>query len=614
MLDDFSSESIIKQMEEKKEALKAVQDTAEQINTAKNELEKAEDELSAIDRGEKMALIDLGNVGPIRKFFSTFFKRGKYYEYQEKVKELSTKRQTAKTNINEAKRKLRDAEKEHDSAIRTNDNTKDASKVYEKTDKGLTITDISQGINDTVYVEELPSSQKVFVHCTDRFPASGEILGNFDGGKVLDYEMGYHGITKTVSSISNRHEVHLTQNNRVESTGDGRGNWDSVKFIVIDSYEGIEDDIESDSPSDSWTKGKSIKLSPKAVILVREDALDEISPEDRKNLNIVVYRGDPTKCLRNFLRENGYSIAKTDPNYSGHARSLRFLQERSEDLRNYAIHYVTNDPVLTQERPVIDESQIGAVADVYMWNNPDKIFFSDVPTTAGLIDLYMEKCGLNPEDREALVDVLNFVVLTGLKKTDDGKSYTFKSSEEILDEIKYYSGKISEMSSPQLSLASPELVLEVFRQRQKAQMEYSQSKAPSIESVQEMSTIELFDFKNQKAAEVVSNHCKEINDGIGIIFAPETIGICTSVGECSDLSLKYQYKMEKEGISKPEYTFYRCIGRDSTLLKRYPATLVKKLKDLIGELRKDAAEIDSIELPENSSETRIEDETMENPE
>ena len=102
--------------------------------------------------------------------------------------------------------------------------------------------------------------------------------------------------------------------------------------------------------------------------------------------------------------------------------------------------------------------------------------------------------------------------LTGLKKTDDGKSYTFKSSEEIMDEIKYYSYKMNEMSSPIISHASPELVLEVFRQRQKAQMKYSQLEAPSIESVQEMSTSELFDFKNQKAAEVASKYYKGIDE------------------------------------------------------------------------------------------------------
>ena len=514
MLDDFSSDKIFMQMEAKKAAVQAISDTKKQLELAKEELKNAELALSDVDKAERMALSDLGDVRPIQKFFSTLFKRGKYYEYQQKSKELSTQREKAKTVVDEARRNVSDAESKHDEAIKTNDNTKDASKVYEKTDKGLLITDVSLGKEETVDSKKIPSSQKVFVHCTDFFPHSGEIVSSYDGEKIVEGQLEYHGVVKKLSTILNRHEVHVTQNNRVESTGDGLGNWDSVKFIVVDNYEGIEDDIESGDPSDSWTKGTNIKLSPKAVVLVREDALDEISPEDRENLKIVLYRGKPTRCLRNFLIENGYSIAATNSGYTGHRYDLRSKVERTENIRNMAIHFVTNEPVLTQGRPVVDESQIGAIADVYISSKVDEeaqeFFRQDEKSTA--IDFYMEKCGLAPEDRKALIEVLNFVVLTGLKKTDDGKSYTFKSSEEIMDEIKYYSYRMNEMSSPIISHASPELVLEVFRQRQKAQMKYSQLEAPSIESVQEMSTSELFDFKNQKAAEVASKYYKGIDE------------------------------------------------------------------------------------------------------
>ena len=50
------------------------------------------------------------------------------------------------------------------------------------------------------------------------------------------------------------------------------------------------------------------------------------------------------------------------------------------------------------------------------------------------------------------------------------------------------------------------------------------------------------------------------------------------------------------------------------LCKNYPAVLVRELKGVLGELRKDAAEIDSIKLPDQSVETKIEDEIIENPE
>lgn len=145
MLDDFSSDKIFMQMEAKKAAVQAISDTKKQLELAKEELKNAELALSDVDKAERMALSDLGDVRPIQKFFSTLFKRGKYYEYQQKSKELSTQREKAKTVVDEARRNVSDAESKHDEAIKTNDNTKDASKVYEKTDKGLLITDVSLG-------------------------------------------------------------------------------------------------------------------------------------------------------------------------------------------------------------------------------------------------------------------------------------------------------------------------------------------------------------------------------------------------------------------------------------------------------------------------------------
>ena len=78
MLDDFSSDKIFMQMEAKKAAVQAISDTKKQLELAKEELKNAELALSDVDKAERMALSDLGDVRPIQKFFSTLFKRGKY--------------------------------------------------------------------------------------------------------------------------------------------------------------------------------------------------------------------------------------------------------------------------------------------------------------------------------------------------------------------------------------------------------------------------------------------------------------------------------------------------------------------------------------------------------
>jgi hypothetical protein len=91
-----------------------------------------------------------------------------------------------------------------------------------------------------------------------------------------------------------------------------------------------------------------------------------------------------------------------------------------------------------------------------------------------------------------------------------------------------------------------------------------------------------------------------------MVITPETVELTVSDDNYLDLRLKYMYIMQRKKISKPEFSFDR-----RSIIKECPVVLVRKLEDKFGELRKNAAEINSIELPKQSV-AKTEDERIEN--
>lgn len=557
MLKDFLSENELNRMREKVIAEQSIIKAREKLEQSRKENDSANRNLLRL-KSEQESLESIKKFNPLIKALSSFFRRGKFFEYTKQSEDLSAKIEAAERRFSETKTIVESSEKILDEAIKHNDGIV-CPKQYEKSSDDILIVNDLDGLTHEK-AENLPREKSVIVHCTDFFPFSREIVSNFEGGKVSTETIKYHGVSKYVSTISNRHEIHYTINARVESTSDGAGNWDSPKFIivdVVDNNEGLnQDDVESSDPSDSWTKGKSIKLSSHAVVLVREDALKELnlSPKDIKKYNIVIYRGDPTKCLNNFLTLNSYKIQETNRNYNGHASSIRMKQEYSENLRNYAINYVTNEPVLTQEKPVLNATQLGRVADVYMHNNPKIILFSSEGIFDELIDTLMKGYDIVPEDREKYIEAINFVILTGLKRTDDRKGYTFKDSEQIIADLRSFYHWVDEMISlDSLILPSSDLVFEVFQARKKAEMEYSKLGTPSIESIKELTMEDLYKFENQKSAEVVSGSVKEFGGEV-IRFASKEVELGKRNLGATDLGLKYR-KAVKENMDMP-----KCYG------------------------------------------------------
>ena len=157
-------------------------------------------------------------------------------------------------------------------------------------------------------------------------------------------------------------------------------------------------------------------------------------------------------------------------------------------------------------------------------------------------------------DREKYIEAINFVILTGLKRTDDRKGYTFKDSERIIADLRSFYHWVDEMISlDSLILPSSDLVFEVFQARKKAEMEYSKLGTPSIESIKELTMEDLYKFENQKSAEVVSGSVKEFGGEV-IRFASKEVELGKRNLGATDLGLKYR-KAVKENMDMP-----KCYG------------------------------------------------------
>lgn len=290
---------------------------------------------------------------------------------------------------------------------------------------------------------------------------------------MLVGDMSVNGVIKEITAPSHRHEVHFTINNRVESTSDGRGNWDDVDYMIVDDFGVHENEMDNDnmgtaiaglSPSDSWTRGTSIELSKDAVIMVKKGVEIPLSDDELKKYKIVYFEGDPTKCLRNFLNLNGYKVFHTDKNAAGHAHSILMQQENICDQRDQIISYVTdnqngaNESFNLQNILNIIDCGIDFAADYsdisrsyehdFMYkgivnerfgsfSESFNYYISDSANDRSkiLVKHLMEK-GLIDKEQISAQSVLEYLKVAGIVTTfgikKEGNEYSLKSDEEIL--------------------------------------------------------------------------------------------------------------------------------------------------------------------------------------
>ena len=207
--------------------------------------------------------------------------------------------------------------------------------VLEVTDKDLSIP-IVESINDP--------NQIYLVHSTDFFPDNNTILSNADGGKMNSFSSQLdYGLYVVNHAYSPRETVHFTMNGRVQNTGDGAGNWDNQKFIVIEPFTNHQGELASGTPhsGDNFING-SVHLSDDAILMVREDAYDSLSEQQKSQHNIIKYSGNADACTKNLLHSLGLPVVDNEANDAGHAHSEQYHQEYVLEKRAEAIKEIAN--------------------------------------------------------------------------------------------------------------------------------------------------------------------------------------------------------------------------------------------------------------------------------
>ncbi|MDO4870950.1 MAG: hypothetical protein Q3996_02535 [Candidatus Saccharibacteria bacterium] len=209
------------------------------------------------------------------------------------------------------------------------------SGVLEVTDKELSIPTV-ESIDDP--------NQIYLVHSTDFFPNNKTILSNADGGKINSFSKQIdYGLYVVNSAYSPRETVHFTMNGRVRNTSDGAGNWDNQKFIVIEPFMNHQNELVSGAPhsGDNFIDG-SVRLSDDAILMVREDAYDNLSDQQKSQYNIIKYFGNADICTKNLLHSLGLPAVDNQANDAGHAYSEQYHQEYILEKRAEAVKEIAN--------------------------------------------------------------------------------------------------------------------------------------------------------------------------------------------------------------------------------------------------------------------------------
>ena len=534
MLQDFNKNETVQKIKKAKkieQELKEAEELLSKVSADRMGIAGTKEEL---ENAKNTALITKQKVSIFSKIASIFH-RGEYYKANEQIK-LKDKELA---NIEKEYEELVKKEKEIDNkliVLKEKSESLKAEEFIKEEDGKLIITDENSKSRNTEEksLEQIESNKRAIVHCTNFFPKDNKILSNYDGNKIFLGKIDYKGVTKEVRYLHPRHEVHMTISNRVESTGDGSGNWDKPKYMIVERYDVHENELEEVDAGDTWTKGTSMQLSDDAVILVDIGEKDKllISENELGKYNIVYYQGNPTKCLQNFLTMNGYEISQKDNNVANHAYSNRCKAEEKTTARNAAINYIKDSTVLSKELPTFTIDEIAQIADIGI--------LSRYATTVEISDKQLEECmknkKLTTDQMDEYKKIVDFIICLGVEKTEDGR-YAFKSDEKVLKTI----NDLKENQEKLPDYIDIDFVNSIYDKQQEIVQENENKKLPSMEEISSMTFEDLYKFENYSAAKRVSENSEK-----RMIFGKENSKIRDAVA--NNYSKIKEQIMEDDGI------------------------------------------------------------------
>ncbi len=500
MLQDFSVKRAVADIQSRKALEQEIQRLLKKAPSIEGDLNFKKDLIKIYEEESSKALVVKQKAGIFSRIAS-LFRRGNYFNASRQIAEKEQQLKDLQSEVAKLEGKQAALSESLNKKNQELSQTPEMPGCMQEVDGELVITDKAMGLiqpSELANSTQVEPGKKVLVHCTNFFPKDNVILSDYNGEKIgYPVTMEYHGVKKEVRNLVHRHEVHCTINNRVENTGAGEGKWDNPSYIVIDRYDVHQDEIESYNPSDTWTKGTNIKLSKNAVIMVRlqDKGKIPVHKDDLDKYNIVYYDGDPTFCLKNFLKINGYEIFQTDPNYPGHSASARHDAEYFLGNRDRAINFVKDNTYFPNEPHVFSVEELAPIVDVGVANIGTNYLISPEQET-----LCLGNRELSKDQKLEYLKVAKFVIGSGLRRTEDG-GYTFASDEEVLSDIKCIRERPEELPNS----IDTDLVNEIFEMQQEYARKYAKLPRPSFDQISSMQLGELYQFKNQLACETLQS-------------------------------------------------------------------------------------------------------------
>ena len=369
-------------------------------------------------------------------------------------------------------------------------------------------------INDSEATSNIPfdDSKEVVVHCTDFFPRNKTIVNNYDGNKFCTMPTMYRGVKKLVKCLSHRHTVHFTRNGVVESTGDGMGQWDQPKYIIIDYFNPQKNHFISTGYSDSYIYGDFI-FSDKPVLLIREDEYDNVPKDELINYDVIKYKGDYVKCLNNTLSLLGVHEHYLDPNNAGHYNSYEMACERSLNVRNATVNYLKNNTWDGKTTLTFNENDLFAMYEIA---NSISDSYEIFEYTFGNISIskIAEKYGID-------IEFIKFMIGFGILKSNE--NYTFKDDDYLYSSIKKINNELVKISEQDNrtdffeALFDFNFIKELYDKYLLCVINKNENESDKS-FVGDMSCDELFKFENHNEAKAFFNKLKKHN-----INEPEVI-------------------------------------------------------------------------------------------
>lgn len=502
MLKDFNPYIMLQEEKLKQERLKKIIDEEKNRNGLLKKLyliiDNQKYEVNELDRQIENLEVKNQNVGIINKFLKSF-KLGKSYKNDLEIQKLIREKQKLEKELESNQNRVKTIQNQRITLQNQKEVASEkVNKCVKEEDERLVITDEDyvEKFTEKSY-EDIDIDKKVLVHCTNLFPKNHMLLTNYDGDKIQEGDYKYRDVNKKVNIISHRHTLHFTINNRVQNTSKGEGTWDDRIYMIVDQLKPIKNKIEHESPSDSWT-GESIKLSNEAVILVKLQEKDRLKNENLNGYKVCYYDGDPIKCLRNFLKINEYETIKTYANNSAHSDSARSMQEDILNERDRIINYMKDNKCLKKDIPVFSTKEMTTIIDIFY--KASKLSYE----LEKLIISEIEKDSNFEFQKSDLLRIADFMIRTGVKKTEDGK-YKFASDEDVYKIAKAYINK----NDAQLITIDDEqlnLIKEMYNLREELHKEYEARKHPSFEEIASMKVKDLYKFENQLALETLQKN------------------------------------------------------------------------------------------------------------